>query len=512
MNKLDALKLSQKTYFLMQCQERTGVKFNVELAKQVYQQCSDEMDAIAAEINPNLPMRELNKGETSKATPPSQGLKKNGEPTSHTANFYEKIQADSSGRLCGYKFGEWHIIEDNMPPLITEKNMEVKDQAALKDWLMAEFQWTPTFWNFKRDARGKPVREKGKVVKTTPKLHDKGVICPNLEVLGERIEMIKPIIRWMSLRNRRSVIWNPDNDSGWVANKRLAKDGRLPSGSSSITNTHRQKHSVVANIPRVGSVMGEEMRSMFTVEEGNVMVGYDASGLESRVEAHWCYPKRGGQAYAEELLNGDVHTANAKLFFGDDIECDEEGKAIAKYRNPSKNGKYALTYGSMPPTLATTLDIPLGKAKELYENFWQGNTALAQLKQEITAHWEKRGKQSIYCSLTGHTLQSRSEHSLVNLLFQHTGAIVMDVANAFMDAWLGGIQYEGNIPCYKYKGVTVKRILFYHDELAFECPPEVADEVLEMGIRSIRTAGNFLNFNVPLDADGAIGKSWKDIH
>ena len=89
----------------------------------------------------------------------------------------------------------------------------------------------------------------------------------------------------------------------------------------------------------------------------------------------------------------------------------------------------------------------------------------------------------------------------------------MDVANAFMDAWLGGIQYDkDNVPHYKYKGVTVKRVLFYHDELAFECPPEVADEVLEMGIRSIRKAGTFLNFNVPLDADGSIGKSWKDIH
>ncbi|MCJ8279223.1 MAG: SDR family NAD(P)-dependent oxidoreductase [Rivularia sp. ALOHA_DT_140] len=86
-------------------------------------------------------------------------------------------------------------------------------------------------------------------------------------------------------------------------------------------------------------------------------------------------------------------------------------------------------------------------------------------------------------------------------------------ANAFMDAWLGGIQYDKyNVPHYKYKGVTVKRVLFYHDEAAFECPPEVADEVLEMGIRSIRRAGTFLNFNVPLDADGSVGKSWKDIH
>jgi DNA polymerase-1 len=97
-------------------------------------------------------------------------------------------------------------------------------------------------------------------------------------------------------------------------------------------------------------------------------------------------------------------------------------------------------------------------------------------------------------------------------LFQHTGAIVMDVANAFMDAWLGGIQYEGNIPCYKYKGVTVKRVIFYHDENQWECPPEVADEIGQMGVRSIVKAGEFLGFNVPLDADYDIGKSWAETH
>ena len=513
MNHAEAMKLSQKTYFLMQCQSLTGVAFDSELAKKLYHSCNEAMKQIEDEVEPKLPTRELNCGETKAATPPAQAYKKDGSLTVHTENYYDDIKPNSNGILHGKKFGQWHIIEDNKPQLIDMLPMALKDQDSLKDWLMAQ-GWTPTYWNYKKDERGKFVRDGNKkLIKTSPKLHDKGNICPNLENLGNNVELVEPIIRWMSLRNRRSVIWNPKKESGWLANWRLGIDDRLSASSSGITNTHRQKHRVVANIPRITSVLGEEMRSLFTVPEGRVMVGYDAAGLESRVEAHWCYGYAGGVQYAEELLHGDIHSTNAGIFFGSKVKYDENGKAESKYRDLSKNGKYALTYGSQPPTLASTLGCPLGEAKELFDNFWQGNTALSQLKTNLVKHWEGRSKSSIICKLTGHRLMSRSEHSLVNLLFQHTGAIVMDLAGAFMDSWLGGIKYDGNhIPHYNYRGEIVKRVIYYHDEYQWECSPEFAEELGEMGRRSIIKAGQFLKFNVPLDADYEIGKSWKDTH
>ena len=89
----------------------------------------------------------------------------------------------------------------------------------------------------------------------------------------------------------------------------------------------------------------------------------------------------------------------------------------------------------------------------------------------------------------------------------------MDYSLAIMDNWLGGIKYDDNgLPTYVYKGFEVRRVIYYHDEAAWECDPDIADDILEFGIMSIIKAGEAMNLNVPLDADGNVGNSWADIH
>ena len=43
----------------------------------------------------------------------------------------------------------------------------------------------------------------------------------------------------------------------------------------------------LAQVPRVGNPFGKECRECWTVEDGNVLVGIDASGLELRMLAHY---------------------------------------------------------------------------------------------------------------------------------------------------------------------------------------------------------------------------------
>ncbi len=523
MDRASALKLAQKSDFLIGCQERTGIAFDKAKAEDLYKFCCEEMGRIEQEVEPQLPLRKLNKAELKKVTPPKVQFKNSKQgliPSANAEKFFDVIVKGEDNHegihtvavvWVGYIKDVAYVLPYH-EPVTTSGVMRLKHQANLKNWLLAK-GWRPTLWNFKKDRAGKFIRdERGQLIKTSPKFHDKGVICSNLETMADKIGLIKPIVRWLSLRNRRSVIHNPERNTGWLANPRLVIDGRLPAGASNITNTHRQKHHVVANIPRVSSYLGLEMRGLFCASEGNVLVGYDAAGLEARVEAHWCYRYKGGKTYADELLNGDTHSNNAKIFYGDDIPT-KEGKVVSKYRNPSKNGKYALTYGCTAPRLADTLNVPSLKAKGLYEAFWVNNTALAGLRDQLTRHWEANGKHKIHCSLTGHTLLSRSKHSLVNLLFQHTGAIIMDLSLALMDMWLGGIKYDSNnLPYYRHHSSDVRRVIYYHDEAIFECPPEIAEEIKQMGIKSIVEAGKMLGLNVLLDADGAIGKSWAKVH
>jgi DNA polymerase I-like protein with 3'-5' exonuclease and polymerase domains len=56
------------------------------------------------------------------------------------------------------------------------------------------------------------------------------------------------------------------------------------------------------------------------------------------------------------------------------------------------------------------------------------------------------------------------------------------------------------------------KVLDYHDEESYECDPEVADEVAEILVESIKWAGRQLKLNCPLDADAQIGKTWAQIH
>lgn len=492
-SKPTAEELAQKTFFLMGAQEETGVYFDVEKATKLFWQIDDEMKEIEGRVEPKLPKRALNKGETKAWTPPTVQFKKDGTPSANCYKWFDIVDKDGEGKWYGKKEG-MRVSLPHHEPLISEIQMRLSNQQQLKEWFVKN-GWKPTMWNYKKDAKGRPVRP---LQKTSPKLQDKGELCPNLLTVDVAEDILHDVIRYLSLRNRRSVLWNPTMGTGWLSHPRLSVDARLPSGSSGVTNTHRQKHRIVANIPRITSLLGREFRSLFCASPGNVLVGYDASGLEARCEAHWTYRYDNG-AYAKELLDGDVHSKNAEIF-----NCS---------RDIAKNGKYALTYGSQPPTLAGTIHCSVPEAREYFANFWEKNWPLRMLRDNLEAHWIKNDKKGIVCPLTGWFLRSRSKHSLVNLLFQHTGAIIMDLANHIMDQYLGGLKWTKQEGWhYILNGCIVKRVIFYHDEVQWECNPKVADEVLRLGCESIRQAGVLVGFKVPLDANGAIGESWADTH
>jgi hypothetical protein len=287
----------------------------------------------------------MKKGEEKEYTLPAKPYKKDGSFSSHMENFIAKhnlVVVDNQiffeGKTVDIIGGT--VLEKKVPMLISNGD-------DLKDWFLS-LGWVPTMWNFKKDSKGKPVRdEKTKeYIVTSPKIQDKGKICPNLIGL-DKGDLCSKVVRWLSLRNRYAVL------KGWLENERLAIDGRLSSGSSGITPTHRQKHSVVANIPKAeeGVLYGKEFRSLFISDnDEHVCVGYDASALEGRVEGHYTTPYDGGER-ANILLNGDIHSKNAKLFFPKETELfdpshpdfNKDDKQFKPYRSRSKNGAYALT-------------------------------------------------------------------------------------------------------------------------------------------------------------------------
>ena len=281
--------LANQTYYLMCKQEQYGVAFNITAATELVEWIDKRMQVIVNTVEPQLPKRPLNRTEERLWTPPKIQFKKDGTPSAAVLKWFDEVRDGCLGS------GEWYGTKGSQvyklprhEPLIDSLPMQLKHHDHLKDWFQ-KLGWKPTMWNLKKDKAGKPIRIDGKVVQTSPTFHEGGRLCPNLEQLGEKVALCTPIIEWLSLRNRRSVLLNEEKGTGWLNNPRLARDGRLGAASSGLTNTKRQKHKVVANVPRVTSTLGKEMRSLFVASGGMVMVGADASGLEARVKGHYTH-------------------------------------------------------------------------------------------------------------------------------------------------------------------------------------------------------------------------------
>ena len=116
----------------------------------------------------------------------------------------------------------------------------------------------------------------------------------------------------------------------------------IPNGAITGRMTHRNPN--MAQVPSSSSPYGSQCRAVWTVPEGYKLVGIDASGLELRMLSHYMDDKD----YTNEVINGDIHTANQKL-------------AGLKRRDQAKTFIYALLYGAGDGKLGTVVG---GDAKD----------------------------------------------------------------------------------------------------------------------------------------------------
>lgn len=507
-----AFRLGQKNFYLMNAQAFTGIKFDQEKAVTLQARIEAMIQEVRDEVEPQLPPRPLKESEKSEFKMPAKPFIKDGSYSASLNNFIEKHKAVILPG--GKQMKVYDRVLDIVPNFIVRDDMPMllDDQNALKDYFLG-LGWEPTLWNVKK-VNGKPVRDdKGKLIQTSPKLQENGVICENLLELDG--ELPKKIVRFMSLRNRNSIL------TGWLENDRLKWDGRLSAGSSGIAATHRQKHNTVVNIPKAQDdvLLGKEFRSLFTVEPGNKLVGCDQAALEARCEAHWIFEF--DPVNAQELINGDIHRKNAKAFYPEetkdyDIDSPDFNKddpGFKPYRSKSKNGKYAVTYGASAGKLAKTLGKPEKHGKVLFDQFWKVNKGLKEFKDRLEYFWEKEGNKKWISAIDGRRLHSRSKHSLVNLCFQSTGAIIVDYALCLFDKKMGGLILDDKgRPYYQYKGKPVKRVQYMHDEFGSETDETIAEEIAKIEEEVMVEAGVRLKLNVPLVGEAKIGMNWAETH
>lgn len=366
--------------------------------------------------------------------------------------------------------GIYEQMQQRWPPVITPKFHKTHGRP-IKDSIV-------TFNPGSRQQIGEKLKELGWKPKEftetgQPKVDE--TILANIKIPEAQV-----IAEYLMLQKRISQI------ESWM--EAVGKDGRVH--GKVITNgavTGRMTHSSpnMAQIPNAGSIYGPECRECWTVEDGNVLVGCDASGLELRMLAH--YMKDEG--YVRTVCEGsskdgtDVHTVNQRA-------------AGLASRDNAKTFIYAFLYGAGDAKIGSIVGGSARDGTKLKAKFLAQTPSLAKLLERVG----KQAAKGWVPGLDGRRIWVRSEHAALNSLLQGAGAIVMKKALVLACDRL------------KKENVWFKLVASVHDEYQFETRPELADTLGSIVKESIIEAGKQFNLRCPLDGEYKTGKSWRHTH
>jgi DNA polymerase I-like protein with 3'-5' exonuclease and polymerase domains len=268
----------------------------------------------------------------------------------------------------------------------------------------------------------------------------------------------------------------------------VGKDGRVH--GKVITNgavTGRMTHSSpnMAQIPNAGSIYGPECRECWTVEEGNVLVGCDASGLELRMLAHYMKD----EDYVRTVCEGSSKD-------GTDVHSVNQRAAGLATRDLAKTFAYAYLYGAGDAKIGSIIGGSARDGAKLKAKFLSSLPALSRLIGTVSKYAAK----GWVPGLDGRRIWVRSEHAALNSLLQGAGAIVMKKALVIFDDKRVANKWP------------VKYVANVHDEFQMECPKEIADIVGAAARMSIIEAGEHYKLRCPLDGEYKIGANWRQTH
>jgi DNA polymerase I-like protein with 3'-5' exonuclease and polymerase domains len=301
------------------------------------------------------------------------------------------------------------------------------------------------------------------------------VIVDETTLEGLDFPEAKAIAEYLMLQKRIAQV------ESWI--DAIQTDGRvhgqvITNGAVTGRMTHHSPN--MAQVPNSGSPYGPDCRELWTVKKGYKLVGIDASGLELRMLAHYMKD----DAYTNEVVSGDIHTANQKA-------------AGLETRNQAKTFIYAFLYGAGSTKIGSIVGGSSKEGQELITSFLRNTPRLKALREKVSRIYAQK---AWLPGLDGRKLLVRSEHSALNTLLQGAGAIAMKQALVIFDKRLRQSQID-----YKF-------VANVHDEWQVEVEENRADEVGKLGVQSITDAGVILNMRCPLSGEYRVGNNWKETH
>lgn len=335
------------------------------------------------------------------------------------------------------------------------------------------------------------VRRKGKD-EPTPSLDDE--VLASIE---DKYSEIKDLLLWKTANKIRKMIYNSDNslynllDKDGIIHGKVYTDGTVSGRCSHNKPNLSTMPSVRTDdngpIKGIKGKYAYEVRNLFIPHDGYVQVGFDAKGLEYMCLAHYINDRH----FSVDIIeNGDIHTwTQQTLGF--------------ETRRQAKTFEYAYLYGAGKKKLAEGLSAGTGvkytvdDVNKAISKFVEALPGLGTLQGNLKNQYQQKGT---ITGLDGRELQARSEHSLLNLLLQSSGAVVMKNCLVYLKEELSKTDVD-----YKFT-------LNVHDEIQASVRPEHVEKYKECVYKAVDKVNTNLHLNCKLQVDIKVGRSWAECH
>ena len=145
-------------------------------------------------------------------------------------------------------------------------------------------------------------------------------------------------------------------------------------------------------------------------------------------------------------------------------------KKLGIARDQAKAISYMLMYGGSHHKAKKMLGIGESEAKNLVEDYWKAVQPLSDLKEAVTKVWKERGKKFVV-GVDGRKIMTRSQHSLLNALFQSGGVICAKYTTVFIYQLLEEQGYNCNP--FEHSELDMCGMIEYHDECQLAVNPKL---------------------------------------
>lgn len=319
----------------------------------------------------------------------------------------------------------------------------------------------------------------------------------NLETLPPTApKAAKDLAKWLTLDGRKKslVEWlGCVKDDGRIHGKFWpigAWSGRMSHTNPNQANIFAPFHGDPRSaVEEVKAKYDYTLRDLWTVEEGNLLVGTDLDAAQLRVLASIMKSKVWKDAIlsGDKKLGTDIHSINMKAL-----------GSVCKDRDTSKTFCYAWLLGASIPKQAEILKCSIPQAKKANDSFLDAFPELKNLKTSKIPFDASRG---YFLGLDGRKVACDSEHLMLAGYLQNGESVI---AKHWVVKWRKMARQEG---------LWFRHVDFVHDEVQVEVRTEEdGDRLIQIQKAAMDEVNKELNMFCPMDIEGKLGKTWAESH